>query len=65
MKWVLDLITARSTADSKLRIDETGTLLASGLIAGEAILGIRKNLPDGADRVRRYSDFAWWRRQYR
>jgi putative OPT family oligopeptide transporter len=40
MKWVLDRVTARAAAERKLRIDETGTLLASGLIAGEAILGI-------------------------
>jgi putative OPT family oligopeptide transporter len=40
MKWALERITATASADRKLRIDETGTLLASGLIAGEAILGI-------------------------
>ena len=40
MKWMLDRVTAKSSADSKLRAEEKGTLLASGLIAGEAIVGI-------------------------
>src|SRR4029077_5219465 len=31
----------------------------------EAILGIRKNPPDGSDRVGRYSNRAWRCRQYR
>jgi len=31
----------------------------------EAIFGIRKNLPNGPDRVRRYSNGAWRRGQYR
>jgi len=40
LKWILDKWTARVPAERKLVIDEKGTLLASGLIAGEAILGI-------------------------
>ena len=40
IKWIVDgRIQKRSPAD-KLRIEERGTLLASGLIAGEAIVGI-------------------------
>ena len=40
MKWIVDRRTARMTAERKARVDEKGTLLASGLIAGEAIVGI-------------------------
>ena len=40
MKWLVDRISANRTADEKLGIEERGTLLASGLIAGEAIVGI-------------------------
>jgi len=40
LKWVSDKVTARYGAERKLRADEKGTLLASGLIAGEAIMGI-------------------------
>jgi OPT family oligopeptide transporter len=40
MKWMVDRISANRTADVKLSIEERGTLLASGLIAGEAIVGI-------------------------
>lgn len=40
MKWVLDRLTEREASERKARIEETGTLVASGLIAGEAILGI-------------------------
>jgi len=40
LKWILNRISAKRTAEEKLLIEEKGTLLASGLIAGEAIIGI-------------------------
>jgi putative OPT family oligopeptide transporter len=42
LKWVADRVTARRnpTPEQKARIEEGGTLVASGLIAGEAITGI-------------------------
>jgi uncharacterized oligopeptide transporter (OPT) family protein len=40
IKWILNRATARRSAEEKLVIEEKGTLLASGLIAGEAIVGI-------------------------
>src|SRR5579885_2773948 len=40
IKWVLDRIIAPYPPERKQRAEEKGTLLASGLIAGEAIVGI-------------------------
>src|SRR5690348_5903725 len=40
MKWIVDRFSSRMSADRKARAEEKGTLLASGLIAGEAIVGI-------------------------
>ena len=40
LKWIVNRMSARRTAEEKLVIEEKGTLLASGLIAGEAIVGI-------------------------
>jgi len=40
IKWLLDRVTAKRSTEGKAKVEETGTLLASGLIAGEAILGI-------------------------
>jgi len=40
LKWVTDRFAARSAPEVKAKIEEKGTLLASGLIAGEAIMGI-------------------------
>jgi OPT family oligopeptide transporter len=40
IKWVLNRISERRSAEQRLVIEERGTLLASGLIAGEAIVGI-------------------------
>jgi putative OPT family oligopeptide transporter len=40
IKWFADRACASFTAQQKLRAEEKGTLLASGLIAGEAIVGI-------------------------
>jgi uncharacterized oligopeptide transporter (OPT) family protein len=40
MKYCLDRINDRATPERRAAVEEKGTLLASGLIAGEAILGI-------------------------
>lgn len=40
IKWLADLILARRSAAARARAEEAGTLLASGLIAGEAVVGI-------------------------
>jgi len=40
IRWVADRIAARYTDAEKRQVEERGTLLASGLIAGEAIVGI-------------------------
>jgi putative OPT family oligopeptide transporter len=40
LKWIVDRIGARASEKRRARIEEKGTLLASGLIAGEAIIGI-------------------------
>jgi OPT family oligopeptide transporter len=40
IKWILNRVSARRSTEEKLIIEEKGTLLASGLIAGEAIVGI-------------------------
>ncbi len=40
MKWILTRVTQRRSAEQKLLVEEKGTLIASGLIAGEAIVGI-------------------------
>jgi putative OPT family oligopeptide transporter len=40
IKWMLNRISERRSAENKLVIEEKGTLIASGLIAGEAIVGI-------------------------
>jgi uncharacterized oligopeptide transporter (OPT) family protein len=40
MRLVLERLTARYSAERKAAVEEKGTLLASGLIAGEAIVGI-------------------------
>jgi putative OPT family oligopeptide transporter len=40
MKWIADGVAAKLSAEKKLGFEEKGTLLASGLIAGEAIVGI-------------------------
>ena len=40
IKWILTRRTAHRSAAEKLAIEEKGTLIASGLIAGEAIVGI-------------------------
>ena len=40
MKWLVDRAVTKRSAEEKLVVEEKGTLLASGLIAGEAIVGI-------------------------
>lgn len=40
MKWLADRMVAAKSPDQRAATEEKGTLLASGLIAGEAILGI-------------------------
>jgi OPT family oligopeptide transporter len=40
LRWVTDRIAARHGDDARRQVEEDGTLLASGLIAGEAIVGI-------------------------
>jgi OPT family oligopeptide transporter len=40
IKWALDRMAARRSAEQRALIEEKGTLLASGLIAGEALMGI-------------------------
>ncbi len=40
MKYCVERLSGNMTAEGKLRVEEKGTLLASGLIAGEAIIGI-------------------------
>jgi putative OPT family oligopeptide transporter len=40
IKWVLDRIAASREEDEKVEIEDRGSFIASGLIAGEAIMGI-------------------------
>jgi hypothetical protein len=40
LRWVTDRLSARYSDEERRDIGESGTLLASGLIAGEAITGI-------------------------
>jgi len=40
LRWVSDRLAARAPDQTRQRVEERGTLLASGLIAGEAIVGI-------------------------
>jgi putative OPT family oligopeptide transporter len=40
LKWLVDRVTARYKPERKAMVEERGTLLASGMIAGEAIVGI-------------------------
>ncbi|MGC8758710.1 MAG: OPT family oligopeptide transporter [Bryobacteraceae bacterium] len=40
IRWLADALLERASADARRRAGEAGTLLASGLIAGEAVTGI-------------------------
>ena len=66
MKWALDRLTAKVSAERKANIEEKGTLLASGLIAGEAILGILlavasvSTIPSIAKMLTGTDQFSWY-----
>jgi putative OPT family oligopeptide transporter len=72
LKWVADQITARRAPELRAKIEEKGVLLASGLIAGEAIVGILlavtflsgissfTKLLTGADEFRFYPALGGW-----
>ena len=72
LRWVADLVAARRSADARAQVEETGTLLASGLIAGEAIIGIVlavlavRNVPSlthlisGADEFGFFASWGGW-----
>jgi putative OPT family oligopeptide transporter len=72
IKWVAGRVSARHTAEEKLVVEEKGTLLASGLIAGEAIVGILQavlfltgissitKLLTGADELRFFPAWGGW-----
>jgi putative OPT family oligopeptide transporter len=40
IKWILDVRTAKRSEDQRLAIEDRGSFIASGMIAGEAIMGI-------------------------
>jgi uncharacterized oligopeptide transporter (OPT) family protein len=40
LKWLCERLVARRAAEARAQVEERGTLLASGMIAGEAIVGI-------------------------
>lgn len=40
IKWMLDRITAQRSEQERLQIEDRGSFIASGMIAGEAIMGI-------------------------
>jgi putative OPT family oligopeptide transporter len=40
IKWVVDRMAARRAPERRAKVEDTGVLLASGLIAGEALMGI-------------------------
>jgi putative OPT family oligopeptide transporter len=40
LKWVVERVAARRSVEYRKGVEEKGTLLASGLIAGEALMGI-------------------------
>jgi len=40
VKWLLEVTIARRSDEEKLAIEDRGSFLASGMIAGEAIMGI-------------------------
>jgi putative OPT family oligopeptide transporter len=72
LKWLADRITARRAPELRAKIEEKGVLLASGLIAGEAIVGILlavtflsgissfTRLLTGADEFRFYPALGGW-----
>jgi putative OPT family oligopeptide transporter len=72
LRWVADIVAARRSAEARAQVEETGTLLASGLIAGEAIIGIVlavlavRNIPSlthllsGSDEFGFYASWGGW-----
>jgi putative OPT family oligopeptide transporter len=72
LRWVSDRIAARRSAEARAQVEEKGTLLASGLIAGEAIIGIFlavlavREIPSlthfltGADQFGFYESWGGW-----
>ena len=40
IKWALERITAQRSEEERLRVEDRGSFVASGMIAGEAIMGI-------------------------
>lgn len=72
IKWVAGRVSARYTTEQKLGVEEKGTLLASGMIAGEAIVGILQavlfltgissitKLLTGADELRFFPAWGGW-----
>jgi putative OPT family oligopeptide transporter len=71
-RWITDSIMARRPTEVKAKAEETGTLLASGLIAGEAVTGILlavlavREVPSltklltGADQFSFYNSWGGW-----
>jgi putative OPT family oligopeptide transporter len=71
-RWISDTVSARRSAGARAQVEETGTLLASGLIAGEAIMGILlavlavenvqslTHLLSGADQFGFYRNWGGW-----
>ena len=72
LKYVVDRFAARRTEHERLKIEERGTFLASGLIAGEAIVGILlavtflagmssiTHVFTGADEMPFYANWGGW-----
>ena len=65
-KFALDRFTAKESPERKAAVEEKGTLLASGLIAGEAILGILlavlavAKLPTLVHLISGADEFSWF-----
>ncbi len=72
LRWVTDRLAARRAPEERAQVEEKGTLLASGLIAGEAIIGILlavlavrevpslTRLISGADQFSFYENWGGW-----
>jgi uncharacterized oligopeptide transporter (OPT) family protein len=66
IKWIVDRASAKFSAARKADVEEKGTLLASGLIAGEAILGIllaalaNAKLPSLTKAISGSDEFSWF-----
>ncbi len=62
IKWILNRAIVRRSPEEKVIIEEKGTLLASGLIAGEAIVGILLAVVflTGLPSIATFSFYAAW-----